>query len=124
MQKVNVKKLAGLLNAYQSCVKSNNVEWKDKHEDSINEMLVNLPSGSGIDSGMKFDFESSNPGKLIFTFGYHHLNENGYYEGWTEHKLIITPSLYFGLNFRITGRDRNYVKDYLTDLFHETFTIE
>lgn len=124
MQKVNVRKLAGLINAYQNCVKSNNTEWKEKHSDSIDEMLKNLPSGSGIDAGMKLSLDDCTPEKIVFTFGYHHMNEAGYYDGWTEHKLVITPSLFFGLNFRITGRDRNQIKDYLTDLFHEVFTIE
>lgn len=122
MQKINVRKLAGTFNAFQNCVKSNNVEWKEKHEDSINAMLENLPSGSGIDSGTKFEWELSNPEKLVFSFGFHHMNDAGYYDGWTEHKAIITPSLYFGININITGKNRNMIKDYLTDLFNDTFT--
>lgn len=121
MQKINVKELAGKFNAFQNCVKSNNIEWKEKHEDSINAMLENLPHGSGIDAGVKFDWQSSNPEKLVFTFGFHHLNENGYYDGWTEHKAIITASLYFGIKINITGKDRNQIKDYLHDLFNEVF---
>lgn len=122
MQKINVRELAGKFHAYLNCVKSNNMEWKEKHRDSINAMLENLPSGSGIDAGTKFDWDKSTPERLIFTFGFHHLNENGYYDGWTEHKAIVTPSLYFGINVNITGRDRNGIKDYLSDLFNETFT--
>lgn len=122
MQKINVKDLAGKFHAYLNCVKSNNNEWKGKHEDSINAMLENLPSGSGIDAGIKFDWNKSTPEKIVFNFGFHHMNENGYYNGWTDHSLIITASLYFGINIRITGKDRNMIKDYLTDLFHEVFT--
>jgi len=41
----------------------------------------------------------------------------GYHDGWTDHQLIVTPSLQFGFHIRITGKDRNQTKDYL----HETF---
>ncbi len=122
MKKINVKDLAGKFNAYLNCIKSNNKEWEEKHEDSINAMLENLPSGSGIDAGTKFDWDKSTPEKLIFTLGFHHMDEGGGYDGWTEHEVIITPSLYFGINIRIAGKDRDGIKEYLSDLFNEVFS--
>jgi len=121
MKKINIQKLAGVFQAYLNNVKLNNIEWKDKHEDIINDMLQAFPHGSGIDSGVKFDWHKSTSERLIFTLGFHHMDENGYYDGWTEHELIITPSLQFGYNLRITGRNRNDIKDYLHDLFTDIF---
>lgn len=52
------------------------------------------------------------------------MNENGMYDGWTEHKAIIKPSLVFGLDLKITGRDRNGIKEYLHDTFMQALTDE
>lgn len=76
-----------------------------------------MPSGSGIDSGTKLDFGASKPDRLVFTFGYHHMNDVGMYDGWTEHTLIVTPSLHWGMETRITGPDRNQIKEYLYDTY-------
>lgn len=118
---INIAKLATKLRAYHNCIKINNTEWQDKHESAIIEMLENLPSGSGFDSGINFDWEKSTHLKLIFNFEYHHLMD-GYYDGWTKHKLILTPT--FGrYAMRITGRDKNQSKEYFYDLFSSLFTI-
>jgi hypothetical protein len=46
------------------------------------------------------------------------MDENGYYDGWTNHKLIVKPELSeSGFDLHITGPDKNFVKDYLYDLF-------
>jgi hypothetical protein len=50
------------------------------------------------------------------------MTEGGMYDGWTEHTVVVTPSLAFGINIRITGRNRNDIKDYLHDVFHEALT--
>ena len=78
-----------------------------------------MPSGSGIDSGTKLDFDRSKPNRLVFTAPYHHMNDDGMYDGWTDHDIIVTPDLGFGFDLRITGRDRNQIKDYLGDTFAE-----
>lgn len=112
--------IARKLEAMESCRKTGNTEWFDNHEESIESLIDGyMPSGSGIDNGVSFDFDESMPNKLVFTFEYHHMNEGGYYDGWTEHKCIVTPSLSFGIDIKITGRDRNNVKDYLYDVFEQ-----
>jgi len=118
METINICELSNCFNAWKQC----NEEWKEKHEDRINELLKILPSGSGIDQGIKFDWEESKKEKLIFTFGYHHMKD-GYYSGWTEHKLILTPSFFGGYDMKITGINRNMIKDYLYDAFSDTFSF-
>lgn len=120
--------IARSLQAYHNCLKRNiddsTVECLDKHESTIESLVdIYLPSGSGIDAGVKFDIESSKPEKLIFIFSYHHMQE-GYYTKWTEHKLIITPSLANDFNMRITGENYNDVKDYLYETFQYSLSRE
>lgn len=124
MQVISLPVLARTFGAWQNCIKKGNKEWESNHEDRIEELLKLLPSGSGLDAGVKLDWENSTIDRLVFTFGFHHMNEAGYYDGWTEHKLKVTASLSFGFELHITGRNRNMIKDYLYDLFREVFTMQ
>lgn len=107
-----------------NCVKSNNQHWETVHGFVLQRLLDLLPSGSGIDSGTKLLEDKSSTDKLVFQADFHHMDEHGYYDGWTEHQVIVKPSLQFGITIRITGRDRNQIKDYLLDLFHECLQEE
>jgi len=107
-----------------NCEEKGNTEWFDRWTETIEKETAELPSGSGIDSAPKFDFDASTPEKLVFDFGYHHMNEVGYYDGWTDHRLIVTPSLQFGFHLRITGKDRNQTKDYLYEIFQSALSEE
>ena len=87
-------------------------EWKDRHEDLIESLVKqHLPHGSGFDCGTKIDLDASHADKLVFTTEFHHMNENGYYDGWTAHTVTVTPSLARAFNLRISGRNRNDIKD-------------
>ena len=111
--------IASRLEARANCEKSANWEWEQRHRNTVQDWVKDfMPSGSGIDSGTKIDLDASKPDKLVFTFGYHHMNEGGFYDGWTEHKAIVTPSLAHEYDLRITGRDRNQIKEYLYEVFN------
>jgi hypothetical protein len=119
------QRIAQLLDARQHCKESKNTEWFDKHTDSIEEIVKNnLPSGSGLDAGVVLDFETSNPEKIVLLTSYHHMNENGFYNGWSDHKVIVTPSLAFGMNIKITGENRNDIKDFLFDVFEHDLNYD
>jgi hypothetical protein len=108
--------LASLMGAYHRCIESRNEEWERKHRERI-EALVRqyLPSGSGFDTGTKIDFACSTEERLEFDTAFHHMNDVGYYDGWTEHGIIVTPSLSSGFKLRITGRNRRDIKDYIAE---------
>ena len=112
------KELSAALMARENCLKTGNVEWEDKWDTRILEWCdEHLPSGSGFDSGTTFDREESTPEKLIFHTSFHHMNEGGMYDGWTEHTVTVTPSFHLGCYVKVSGRNRNDIKDYIAEMF-------
>lgn len=120
----NYQKLAKRFNAIQNCIESENREWLDKHAEAIEDIMTTAPSGSGIDTGIAIDLEKSTEDRIILSTAYHHMNESGMYNGWTEHNVYITPSLAFEFNLRITGTDRNEIKEYLHQVIYDWLTEE
>ncbi len=118
----------------ENCRRSGNSEWLASHTATIDSLVKDfMPSGSGIDCGTKFDWDASScerqaageyPSRLVFLFSFHHMNENGMYDGWTEHKAIVRPSLQFGFSLTITGRNRNGIKEYLHEVFSADLSAE
>jgi hypothetical protein len=93
-------------------------KWYERWTTRLNWIAANrLPHGSGVDNGTTIDIDRSTEDRIILYTAYHHMNETGMYDGWTEHSIIITPSLVCRFHIRITGRDRNDIKNYLTELF-------
>lgn len=76
-----------------------------------------MPSGSGFDKGTELDWERSTKQRLVFNTAFHHMDEHGGYDGWTHHDIWVNPDLCFDFTLRITGVDRNQIKD----LIHENF---
>ncbi len=110
--------IASTIQAKENCSKSGNHEWYSRHEDTLADIERNeLPSGSGIDCGTRIILDECTPNKIVLGLQYHHMNDNGFYDGWTEHRVIVTPSLSNDINIKITGRDRNQIKDYLADVY-------
>jgi len=111
-------RLARLFDAYLRNIETGNLEWRDKHQEEIDSICENyLPSGSGFNSGTTFDYDRSKPNKLVLNTSYRHMDENGYYCGWSDHTVTIRASLAFGFDLAISGRDRNNFKEYATELF-------
>lgn len=107
------------LNAYQNCVEKGNFEWEERHLERLESLEREfLPSGSGFDSGTTLDIDASTPNKLVFHTSFHHLHASGYYDGWTDHKVTVTPNLAFGFDLRVSGRNKNGIKEYIAEVFH------
>ena len=117
MRKLYVE-MASLVQARLNCITKNNQEWKEKHEERLLELCKEyMPRGSGFDAGTKLDFDKSTGDKLVFNTSFHHMNEQGSYDGWTEHSVTVKASLQFGFELTIGGRDRNDIKDYIGERF-------
>jgi len=87
--------------------------------DILDDIEENLPSGSGFDCGTKIDRERSTSERIILSTSFHHMNDVGMYDGWTEHEIRIVPSLFLGFEIKVGGRDRNQIKEYIADTFYE-----
>jgi len=121
--KTVIKQLSVSISARLNCIESNNLIWQDRWQDIIEDIQKNyLPSGSGIDSSNKIDLEKSGPEKIIINSGFHVMDQNGFYAGWIDYKVIISASLQFDYNIKIIGnfaKNRNALglKDYLQELY-------
>jgi hypothetical protein len=107
--------------AIKSCIKTGNKEWENKHGEILDSIEKDLPRGSGIDAGTTIDREQTTRNKIVLNTAFHHMDTNGYYDGWTEHTVIVTPS-FDGIDIRITGRNRNDIKDYLHEIFDDALS--
>jgi hypothetical protein len=115
------KEFASRINALVNCDKSGNHEWADRHSEAIRMLLGVMPSGGGIDSGVRLDHDKTTGEKLVFSSSYHLMDESGYYVRWIDFQVIVTPSLQFGFNVNVRGnfgRDQD-TKNYLIELFDE-----
>lgn len=84
----------------------------DLHGSYYASLIYRLPSGSGIDNGTKVLM--MNQGKAMFMMGFHHMDEHGNYDGWTQHIVTVRPTL-TGYTYTCSGPNRNNIKDYLVE---------
>ena len=101
-------------------LKTVNDSFLSECESRIDKLEHALPSGSGIDCGCKIDRSNSGKDKIVITFDYHFMNEDGYYDGWGKFRLVLKPVFGYDVSpfdMKITGKNRNDVKDYFYDLF-------
>lgn len=102
MEKTVLSELASLIVARRNCIEMGNTEWESNHSDKIEDIVKNsLPSGSGFDSGFSLDLdESDGKQKIVLNTSYHHMDEHGYYSGWSYSKITITPQ-FSGIAYEI-----------------------
>lgn len=113
------KRLVELIASHLDAMGRTREGWQDYHRDAIQALVSeHMPSGSGFDAGTELELEESRPDRLCFKTSFHHMDgESGMYSGWTEHRVIAAPSFVFGLDLKVTGRDRNGIKDYIAETF-------
>lgn len=112
------KALAQYVTAWCNCIASNNTEWRDKHRERANALVrEHMPSGAGFDDGVKLDWDRSSRERLVFCTSFHHMNENGYYDGWTEHTVTVVADFVSDFDMKISGRDRDCIKDHIDVAF-------
>ncbi len=116
---------ASTVQARRNCEKHDNDVWFDNHTTKIEELVKNrMPSGSGFDSGTTIDLDYSTGEKLMFFTAFHHMNENGFYDDWTNHRVTVTASLDNQINVKVSGKNRNDIKDYIKEIFYDVLTNE
>ena len=119
------QRLATLVQARENCAASNNTEWHKRHSDlATNLARTYLPSGGGFDNASSIYLDDCYPDRLVLATSYHHMDDGGCYAGWTDHQLVVTPSLQSGFNLKIGGRNRNDIKDYIAECFANALNTE
>jgi len=117
------RRIAELLSAIRICEQNGNGEWLERHRARLDMLMNTAPSGSGWDLGTGLIDDECRDNRLVFRGSFHHLNE-GYYDGWTDHTIVVRAHLVFGIDLKVTGRDRNDIKEYLSEMFHGWLTEE
>jgi hypothetical protein len=111
-------RLASCIQARLNCIQSGNDTWRDRWETLIGRIADDyLPSGSGIDRGTSVDLDRSTGSELVLLADYHHMDEGGCYDGWTEHEVTVEPT-FDGFSVDVAGRNRDDIRDYLSDTFY------
>lgn len=103
---------------------------KDHVEDELTRLCKeHLPSGSGFDNGTRLATDNCTvagrpyPGRLWFLTSFHHMDEHGGYDGWTDHTVWVSP-VFGGFDLSVSGRDRNQIKDFIGETFHQILSME
>ena len=115
MNEKRYQRIASYLLARETCEKRGHdgSQWDER----IKEEMSDSPSGSGFDNGTQIS-EKSTSKKLVFETSFHHMNENGFYDGWTDHTVTITPN-FRDFDMAISGRDRIDINEYISQVFGE-----
>ena len=119
------KLLALSVGARLRSIETGNTVWTERHENRIGMIETDiLPHGSGFDVGCNVDLDRSMADRIVIVTSFHHMSDTGYYTRWTDHDVIVTPSLQFDFHLRITGRNHRGIKDYIGDVFGSLLSSE
>jgi hypothetical protein len=124
MQRKLYEIIARTLDARATCRANGNQEWFGRHTEMLERLTRDhMPSGGGF-VATTLDLDASKPERLQFLTGWHHMNDAGYYDGFTYHTVTVTPSLAFAISLAVSGRNRNDIKDYIAEAFQFALTRE
>lgn len=122
------ERIASLIVAIQNCEKpgfNGHPDYPQKHIDALQCIAREcLPSGSGFDRGCSVDIDASSAVCIAVNTAFHHMDDNGYYCGWTDHVVRIRAHLAFGFTVSISGRNFRGIKDYMSDVFYHVMQSE
>lgn len=95
------------------------VQHPSLHDYIVRELL---PNGSGFDDYPSIAEVSDS--EVIIVIRYHPMSEYGYYEGWIEERLRITPSISHTYKSELTDNSgaEEGVREYILDTYHEVLS--
>ena len=112
------QEIANLVQARQWGLKNGNTVAVEMAEKRLQEIEQNLlPSGGGLDNGTSIDLDKSTGRKIVLHCSFHHMDEHGFYVGWTEHTITVVADLITDFDLKISGRNKNEIKEYLAEIF-------
>ena len=98
-----------------------------KSDKLIDVLKDELPHGSGIDGDWHIN-ASKNGSYVVASNYYHAMNENGYYEGCADFRIIIpvkapiTFKLHFSGQYAQYLNQKHMLRDYLEEMFNEAIS--
>jgi hypothetical protein len=107
--------------AHANSINVDNSHWAQEWQAYLDAILELLPSGSGFDNGTTL--ESASPTRVEFATSFHHMSDGGYYDGWTEHRVIVSAE-FDGFAIRVTGQNKRDIREYIVDVFHAALSAE
>lgn len=108
--------------AYRNCSATPDHPWGARWASLLDSIEANLlPSGGGFDNGTKIDREATNAKRISLRIDFHHMNEHGFYDGWTNHNVTINPT-FSGCEVRVSGSNRNDIRDYIGEVVASLFS--
>ena len=117
--KTLVGHIACAVNSMARC-NSNGNAYADKWESLLAHIEKDiLPRGSGFDCGCRIERSPRNPAYVQIAFSFHHMDESGRYDGWTEHTATFKPDFETGFSLHLSGKDHNSAKEYFSDILSE-----
>lgn len=112
------------ISGYKAAVQFNNPEWQERHLQEIRELENRfLPSVDGFDSGCSVDLKKSTDERIEIVTHFHHLNPLGFFDGWSDYRVIVTPSLLFGFKLEVEGQNDG-PKDTIKEKMSESLGCE
>ena len=114
-----IAEIAGAVDAIHRLKAMGRTKTKSDWQEFLRWIEVqHLPRGAGIDNGTTIDWEASTRTKVIIYTAYHHMNDAGYYDGWTGHTVTVKPA-FNGVEISVKGPNRDDINDYLAEIFEE-----
>lgn len=96
---------------------SGNTVWAEKWQARIADIMDGAPWGSGFDNGTHLGSgHKQSDRRLTFATSFHHMSDGGFYDGWSDH-IITIDATFTGLGVKVSGRNRNDIKDYIAEVF-------
>jgi hypothetical protein len=116
--KTLIQAIAATLSASRSCVEHKMFGANMGHLQTLRELAQKLPHGLGFDCGTTINQDLSTDDSIVFDTEFHHMNDTGYYDGWTTHQVTVEPR-FSGINIAIKGQDKNGILDYIAEVFQD-----
>lgn len=93
-----------------------NPDWSAAHQERIDHVLGKwLPHGSGFDQTPELAEDATKPGVVVLKVPYHHMNEHGFYDGWSVY-TVRACATFDGHDVRVTG-GRKAEHDYIAEQY-------
>jgi hypothetical protein len=114
-----ITRISQLLQAMENCERSNNTKWLSIWSDELYRIEREvLPRGSGFDLGTQIAKDECRKNRIVLNTSFHHMDEHGSYDGSSSHHIIVTPA-FDGFDIKVDGANRNQIKDYIGEIFHD-----